>query len=220
MSPRTRPRRLAAATCAATLAAVLLAGCGAFGDDSQDAAPPKQKEPTPTGTGPYPDPATPSEAAPLPSGKAGEPKGGIPSPADVDEKDATAVSRAALTALTTYDTAIDTSRNDAGIRVAEAGWCTAVFEAQLRSAVSRSAPGAVWETWAKHQAYTRPKLEQTKDAGQPADTDTAAYRQWTITVTPTGRDGWKGTPEANFAFVELTRADQSKPWRLNTATVQ
>lgn len=219
MSPRTRPRRLAAAACAATLAAVLV-GCGAFGEGSQDPAPPKQTEPAPSGTGPYPDPATPSEAAPLPSGKGGEPKGGIPSPADVDESDATAVSRAALTALTTYDTAIDASRNDAGARVAEAGWCTAVYAAELRSAVSRSAPGATWATWVQHKAYTRPKLTQTKDAGQPADSDTTAYRQWTITLTPTGRDGWTGPPETSYAFVELTRADQSKPWRLNTVTVQ
>lgn len=219
MRTTTRRRRLAAASAAAALTAVLAAGCAVFSDGgSQDAAPPKH--PVPSGTGPYPDPVRPSEAAPLPSGKSGEPQGGVPSPGSVDGTNATAVSRAALTVLATYDTAIDASRNDAGRRAADAGWCTATYAGQLREAVSRSLPGADWETWASHRAYTKPRLTETEEAGRPSDTDTTAYRQWTITLTPTGRDGWTGSEEAHVAYAELTRTAASQPWRLNAVTIQ
>ncbi|WP_330346623.1 hypothetical protein OG858_47340 (plasmid) [Streptomyces europaeiscabiei] len=220
MKTTTTRRRAGRAAAAAALAAVLATGCGAFGgdDSGSDAAPPK--EPTPSGTGPYPLPRDATEAAPLPTGATGQPKGGIPSPADVDSSDATAVSKAALTALTTSDTAIDTSRNDAGRRTAEAGWCTTSYAEQLRAAVSRSQPGTDWTTWAEHKAYTRPRLTLTEEAGRPNDTPSTAYRQWTITLTPTGRDGWKGREEVHVAFAELTRATASKPWRLNAVTFQ
>ncbi|MGW2725098.1 hypothetical protein [Streptomyces sp. NPDC001492] len=217
-STATRPRTAQAAA-AAVLVAILATGCGAFSDGtSTDQAPPKA--PTPSGPGPYPTPRGASEAAPLPSGSAGQPKGGIPSPADVNGRDATAVSKAALTALTTYDTTIDTSRDDAGRRTAAAGWCTATYAAQLRAAVSRSQPGADWQTWTTHKAFTVPRLTEAEDAGGPDDTDTAAYRRWTITLTPTGRDGWKGSPQTLTAYAELTRSTASAPWRLNTVTFQ
>ncbi|MFF7176841.1 hypothetical protein [Streptomyces pseudovenezuelae] len=220
MKPHAKRRRLAAAVSAATAAAVLLAGCGMFNDSSSSGDASPGKAPTPSGTGPYPEPAEPTPAPVLPSGKAGEPHGGIPSPADVDQADATAVSRAALTALSTYDTALDTSLNDAGRRTADAGWCTAGYAAQLREAVHRAVPGAEWQTWTQHRAYATVKLSQTEDAGRPADSDTTAYRQWTITVTPTGRDGWKGTPTTTVAYAELTRTGAGQPWRLNTVTLQ
>ncbi|MEU5959217.1 hypothetical protein [Streptomyces sp. NPDC047525] len=201
---------------AATAAVILVAGCSGSSDDGQDAAPPKQP-PTATGTGPEP---SPGEAEQLPAGKKGTPRGSLPAREDIDQKDATAVSKAALTVMHSYDTAIDTSRNDAGRRVADAGWCTGTYAAQLREAASRSNPGAAWSTWAQHKAYTKPAMQRTEESGQPADTDTEAYRQWTITVTPTGRKGWKGTPEISTAYVALTRAAADDPWRLAAVTVQ
>ncbi|MGW1674612.1 hypothetical protein [Streptomyces sp. NPDC002324] len=220
MTTTTTRRRAVRAAAAAALAGVLATGCGAFSGDSgdSDAAPPK--EPTPSGTGPHPLPRDATEAAPLPTGATGQPKGGIPYPGDVDGNDASAVSKAALTALTTYDTTLDTSRNDAGRRTAEAGWCTTAYAEQLRAAVSRSQPGTDWTTWAAHKAYTKPRLTLTEEAGRPNDTQTTAYRQWTIALTPTGRDGWKGPEEVHVAFAELTRTTTSNPWRLNAVTFQ
>lgn len=221
MTRPTATRRAAAAATAATLTAVLLSGCGMFQDDEKPAKPAATPStPAPTGNGPYPEPSNPQAGSPQPTGEAGEPKGGIPSPGDVDRTDATAVSKAALTALSTYDTAIDRSRNDAGRRVAAAGWCTAPYAAQLKAAANQAAPGGSWSTWTQHKAYTKATLQETAEAGRPQDTATTAYRQWTITVTPHGRDGWIGPAETSAAFVELTRAAAGQPWHLNSVSVQ
>lgn len=64
------------------------------------------------------------------------------------------------------------------------------------------------------------KLAAADEAGRPTDTATTAYRQWTATVTPTGRDGWKGSPENNTVFVELVRAAPGSPWRINALQIQ
>ncbi|WP_406517560.1 hypothetical protein [Streptomyces sp. NBC_00134] len=213
MTSTTTSRRRMAVGVAAAATALVLSGCSAFGDGGSDDAPPKKPA-----SSVAPDPS--GEAEPLPPGKSGEPHGGIPSPADVDQTDATAVSEAALTGMFTYDTAIDTSRNDAGRRIAAAGWCTATYAAELKEAATRSAPGTGWTLWDRHQAYTTATLQQTEEAGKPADTDTDALRQWTITITPTGRDGWKGAAESRTAYVELIRPAAGKPWRLNAVTVQ
>ncbi|MEU1121954.1 MULTISPECIES: hypothetical protein [unclassified Streptomyces] len=203
------PRPLAAV--AASLAVGLLAsGCGLLSDDgaAEDPAPPR------------PRPSVSSDAPePLPPGRTGKPHGGIASPDAVDQKDATAVSRAALTLMSSYDTTLDTSRNDAGRRMAEAGWCTDDYARELRHADSFSGPGAAWSEWAKHRAYTVPKLRAIREAGQPEDTPTEAYRQWIVTLTPTGRDKWKGKPEVSTAFVYLTRTTAGDPWRLAAVTI-
>ncbi|GGX36651.1 hypothetical protein [Streptomyces chryseus] len=210
-----RTARRTAGLALAASAALLLVGCTADErSDETDPAPPRSVAPT------VPDePPTPTAAATRPPGKPGQPKGGIPTPGDVDQADATEVSRAALTAMWTYDTAIDNSRNDAGRRVAAAGWCTAAYADQLRDAAARSGPGSDWGQWAKHRAYTTVTLQRTEDAGRPRDTPTTAYRQWTLTLTPHGRDGWKGKPETSTAFVELTRSD-GKAWRLAAVSVR
>ncbi|WP_125264877.1 hypothetical protein [Streptomyces alboflavus] len=208
----TRYRTLAAAAAAA----VVLAGCGSSGGDDDDPAPPR---PTTTRSG-IPDPPDAAEASPLPPGASGTPRGGIPAPDDVDERDATAVSRAAVTVLFTYDTRMDTSSNDAGRRLADAGWCTDAYANQLREATSRSAPGAQWATWSRHRAYTKATARSADEAGKPEDSPTAAYRQWNVTVTPHGRDGWKGRAEMTTAYVELTRTAPRTPWRVNTITLR
>jgi hypothetical protein len=71
-------------------------------------------------------------------------------------------------------------------------------------------PGA----WRRHRAYGRVHLRQDHDSGGPADTTTEAYRQWTLTIIPTGRDGWHGTEFTTTAFVSLTRPTAGPPWRI------
>lgn len=130
-----RSRVLAAA--AATAVCLAIAGCSSNGTASDDAAPATPSAPPATGTGPYPDPPEATEAAPLPSTPVREPHGGIPRPVDVKQTDATAVGEGALTALLTYDTAIDTSRHQATLRMVDAGWATPAYAAQQRA----GAPG-------------------------------------------------------------------------------
>lgn len=215
----THPLRPPAAA-AVLAAAVLLTGCS-LGDDDQAPPPePTTASPAPSGAGPYEEPADPTPAQTLPKGENGTPRGGIPHPDNVDEHDAGAVSKGALTAMFTYDTTLDEGRNDAGRRVAEAGWTTEKYAQQLRDAAARSAPGADWTTWAEHRAYTTVKLTAADEAGRPADTPTTAYRQWNVTVTPRSRDDWKGQAEAFTVFAELQRANPQAPWELAAISIQ
>ncbi|MFJ4418800.1 hypothetical protein [Streptomyces sp. NPDC088925] len=215
------PRRVRQALPALALAALALAGCSAGDGGTGDSRPPMP--PAPSGTGPYPTPTSPTAAAPLPSHTVRAPQGGTPRPEDLsaaEQRDATTVSRAALTVLTTYDTRIDQSRYDAAVRTADAGWCTPEYAATLREGRPHAAPGADWTAWAAHGAVTRPRLVAADEDGRPADTPTTAYRQWTITLRPTGRAGWTADAPPMTAYAELHRASASAPWRLAGATLQ
>ncbi|MFF3062302.1 hypothetical protein [Streptomyces sp. NPDC057909] len=203
--------------------AALVTGCSSgTSEDAAKPAPVSTPAP-PTGVGPYPVPsnaaATPSPK-PRPSRTLRRPHGGIPSPQSVDQRDATAVSKGALTAMLTYDTTTDSSRNEASRRMVAAGWCTAAYGAKLSGPVNPPAPGAGWEKWASHRAYTTVDLTSADQAGRPADTQTTAYRQWAVAITPHGRDEWTGPPETYTAFVELIRSGKGASWRLNSLSLQ
>ncbi|MEU1132622.1 hypothetical protein ABZ383_22635 [Streptomyces sp. NPDC005900] len=202
-------RRHLAAAVACVSAGILVLGCGHADETPDDAAPPRPSPSTTAGRAPEP----------LPAGRTGTPHGGIRSPDSVDQADPTAVSRAALIVMFSYDTALDTSHNDAARRAADAGWCTPEYAAELRAASAYSGPGAEWTRWAQHRAYGVPKLTAVREAGQPRDTATNAYRQWIVSVTPTGRDKWRGRPHVTTAYAHLTRPATGKPWRLATVTI-
>lgn len=208
MTGRTR------ACAAAALLVATLAGCSSSSDDANPS--PSRTSPPPSGTGPYPTPDNPSAAEPLPSGSAGTPRGGLP--ADVDQDDATELSRAALQVMWTHDTRIDTSRADAGRRLADTGWCTATYADQLREHTPR-ASDATWTQWAEREAYTTVKISRAEEAGRPSDTKTTAYRQWSGTLTPKASK-WRGDTENLTAFVELRRPASSDPWRVSAITIQ
>ncbi|MBH1934141.1 hypothetical protein I5Q34_07500 [Streptomyces sp. AV19] len=196
---------------------LLAAGCG-FGSGS-DPKPPASRPAT--GTGPYPTPPHASPAAPLPSTtNTATPKGGVPTPGSVDQRDATAVSRAALTVMLTSDTTTDITPHDANLRAVRAGWCTEDFARQIRDTPPRSAPGATWTTWTRHRAYTTVNLRPAQDAGRPGDDATHALRQWSVTTTARGRDGWNGPPDIVAAFVELSRPADGDPWRVAGVSLQ
>ncbi|GAB2785850.1 hypothetical protein [Streptomyces daliensis] len=223
------------AVVAATVLTVLLtvSGCGSGegGEDARTAPSSPATSPSATGTGPYPTPAeaeadasasaSASDSAPASpgAGATGEPKGGTVRPEDVKGTDADAVSRGALKSLWTFDTAIDSGPRDAELRTAEAGWLTDKYADKLRADRPQSVPGAQWQEWDKHRAYTKVGLEQTEDAAKPADADGEAWRQWTVTTTPTGRDQWSGDPLVVTAYVQLTRTADGKPWRVADVTV-
>uniref|UniRef100_A0AAU1M585 Lipoprotein n=2 Tax=Streptomyces sp. NBC_00148 TaxID=2903626 RepID=A0AAU1M585_9ACTN len=210
---------------AATLAVALASGCSGSTDGEQDQAnaKPASSAPPPTGVGPYPTPSdvdTSPTPAREPSKAPAQPHGGIPSPESVDQRDAAAVSKGALTAMLTYDTATDASRTEASRRMVAAGWCTAAYGAKAKAGGSQSASGASWTTWTSHRAYTTVDLTSADQAGRPADTETTAFRQWAVVITPHGRDKWIGPPENYTAFVELVRSGKGASWRLNSLSLQ
>ena len=212
--------RDATAVTATLLALVLtLGGCGSGGSGGEQDLADRPSAPAATGTGPYPTPADPREAAPLPAGAKGTPKGGVTRPADVDQRDADAFGWAALKVMWTFDTAIDSGPQDAGVRAADAGWLTKAYAARLRAHRPRSVPGAQWREWAGHRAYTVVTLRKAEDAAKPGDTGTEAWRQWTVTATPFGRDGWAGEATTVVTFVHLTRTAADGTWRVSDVTV-
>ncbi|MET9857817.1 hypothetical protein ABZY93_00610 [Streptomyces smyrnaeus] len=224
--------RRTSATVLALAFALALPGCSVGGDDGAGGSGDQRTQPSasspapgrsaPDGTGsgsPSPTGSTGSKQAEEPP-EGGEPKGGVPRPEEVDQKDADAVAEGTLTAMWTYDTTVDRGPHDAGVRTANAGWLTEKYTEQLRGHRARSAPGAQWDTWAQHRAYTTVELAKTEDAAKPADTDTEAWRQWTVTTTPHGRDGWQRKPTTVVAYVHLVRAKADAAWRVAGVTVR
>jgi len=220
-------RRRTAVTALALALSLAVPGCGAGiggDDDNSDlkrgdaSASPPSSAPAGTtdSTGKS---SSPSPSSSTPDSKA-TPKGGVPEPGDVDQKNADEVGKGALTAMWTYDTAVDSSPQDASVRAADAGWLTGSYSRQLREHSSRPAPGAQWQKWSQHRAYATVELARTEDAGKPDDTGTVAWRQWTLTTTLHGRDGWTQTPITALAYVHLVRTATDKPWRVSEVTVR
>ncbi|MGP3973542.1 hypothetical protein ACTWQF_05775 [Streptomyces sp. 8N114] len=203
--------RRAAATALALAFALAVPGCGASVGGADTGGDEGKGQPSVS--------ARASSPPPSPSAT-GTPKGDVPKPEEVDQNDADEVGEGTLTAMWTYDTAVDSGTQDAGTRAADAGWLTESYARQLRERHSRAAPGAQWGEWTQHRAYTTVKLTKTEDAAKPADTDTVAWRQWTVTTTPHGRDGWKQKPTTAVAYVHLVRSAAAKPWRVTGVTVR
>jgi hypothetical protein len=118
----------------------------------------------------------------------------------VDRRDPTEVSRAAVQVMWTVDATIDRSQRDAYLRARP------YLSPEYGEAVNAEPAGAMPSVWRDHRAYARVRLTaQAPEDGVGADTATTAHRQWRVTATPTGRDGWTGPPVHATAFVTLTR---------------
>ena len=65
-------------------------------------------------------------------------------------------------------------------------------------------PGAQWAAWAARRAYLRVTAVLGSDE-HPTDTAATAARQVVESVIPIGRDGWKGTPFTQVAFLTFAR---------------
>ncbi|WP_432107708.1 hypothetical protein [Streptomyces sp. AA1529] len=226
----------AAAVLTLTLAATL-AGCGSEdegaaatggatrppGAGTSASHPPSTAEPSASSAPPAAD-DDPSQS-PSPSGSAekrtrGTPKGGVPKPGDVDGKNPDEVAEGTLTAMWTHDTAVDDGPGDAARRTADAGWLTRSYARQLADRRGGPAPGAQWQRWADHRAYTTVALDRTEDAAKPEDTGTVAWRQLTVTANPHGRDGWTREPAPVVAYVHLVRKSAGAEWRVADVTVR
>ncbi|GAB2938565.1 hypothetical protein GCM10027203_45000 [Nonomuraea fastidiosa] len=167
---------------------------------------PSTDGPVPDGTPARPSATPATTASPLPT----------PKPGSIDQRDADAVGTAVLTTMWTVDTTVDRDQRDAALRAA--GWLSPEYLAELRDGPQ---PGtdAAWTTWAAHRARTRPTLTEGSDT-RPPDTATHADRQWQLTVTPIGADGWRGRPLVMTAFVSLQRRGSGAPWRVTSVTLR
>jgi hypothetical protein len=151
----------------------------------------------------------PSATAPAPTAT---PHGGLPDPRAVDRRDATEVSRAAVRVMWTVDATIDRSQVDAYLRAKP------YLSPEYAEAVTTEPAGAVPSAWRDHRAYARVRLTaQAPEDGVGTDTDSTAHRQWGITITPTGRDGWTGPSIHATAFVTLTRGYDGG-WQVSQVT--
>jgi hypothetical protein len=131
--------------------------------------------------------------------------------------DATAVAVAVVAVTNRHDTAIDHSPSDAQRRARP--WLAPVLAAQLAGGPA-AAPGAEWNTWAKHRAYTTTTVSDATESGAPPDTATQADRTIAVTVQPVGRDHWRGTAQRYAVFVTLARTSAAAPWRVSQLQVQ
>ncbi|CNF47672.1 Uncharacterised protein [Mycobacterium tuberculosis] len=170
-----------------------------MGDDTEAA-------PTPIRSAPV----TPAHSStPVPSAT---PHGGLPDPDAIDRGDATAVSRSAIQVMWTVDAAVDSSQLDAYRRAKP------YLSAEYAKRVSGETTGVLPSLWREHRAYSRVHLtQQAPEDGVGADTAATAHRQWGITATPTGRDGWTGSPVHATAFVTLRRGNDGG-WQVSEVT--
>ncbi|MEU8302852.1 hypothetical protein AB0C84_04760 [Actinomadura sp. NPDC048955] len=156
--------------------------------------------------------AAPSAAisSPAPASASPSPPGGLPDLTRLDQHDATAVSKAALTLMWIVDSTTDHSQRDAYQRAAP------LLDEAYKASVAAQPGGLVPGQWTEHRAYAKVRLTPQRPQGDvPTDTPTLAHRGWAITVIPTGRDKWKGAPVHATAFVTLKRKDPGAPWRVS-----
>ncbi|MFH8337767.1 hypothetical protein [Streptomyces sp. AM6-12] len=192
---------------AALGAALVLTGCG-----SGHHGKPMEKHTSPAPTA-RPN-ATYSEPPPLPRGVKGTPEAGLTT--HVDENDATSVAKAIAVTTWTFDTRIDTTQVDAQRRTAR--WLTPGYARSIENAQPVAAPDASWTAMAEHHGYTTATARQAHDTA-PQDTPTEAYRQFEVTVTPHGRDGWKGPAETWVEWIHLVRTRTGEPWKADNMRV-
>jgi hypothetical protein len=198
----------AAAAALAVLAALTAAGC-ASSHGSVATVGATSARPAAGSTG-FP------TSQPLPSGTAGSLPVELPQPSSIDDQDPSAVSKSVVLIQWTMDTTIDTSQYQAELR--SAPFLTAGYLASLKANPPVAAPGAQWNDWTSHHATTAVATLAEHD-DQPIDSPTQARRQWGITVTPHGRDGWTGTPVTATVFVTMSRAGTESPWLVSAITV-
>lgn len=189
----------------------ILAGACSGGSSDGDAAPAAASS-HPAGS------AVPSTAGQSPAGSAaptrnsGPPAGGNPAAAQVDGKDADAVSKAAALTMCLVDTDTDISDYDAMLRTAPL--LDRDYLARLRAEQPRPVEGGDWAEMAGHHAYTTATAHLSPEMGQPPDNTLEAYRGWIVDVTTQGRDGWRGEPQTVVVFVFLRRDSADQPWRI------
>ncbi len=147
---------------------------------------------------------------PVPTGRPGVPAGGLPPAPTLTSPDPDVVAVVALTAYYRADTALDLGPTDTHRRALP--WTTGQLAAGIRGDRPVTGPGAAWSALAAHHGYTTVTVTRAYDDGAPTDTSATVYRQFTVTATPRGRDGWSGSPATHTDYLTLTRTGSG--WRI------
>ncbi|MCF2526721.1 hypothetical protein [Yinghuangia soli] len=176
---------------------------GGPGEATPPAAEPTTALPTtpPTPMDRHDDPPPPTSAPPPPP----------PQAAQVDMKDPSAVSRAAVLTMWTVDTTKDANA-EAGTLRAAPFLSPALVQAAREGAAIR--PSQAWLEMAGHQGRTVATAVPNDEAGKPPDTPTTALRTWAVTVSPVADSGWRGVPDTLTVYVTLGRSAVDQPWRV------
>lgn len=112
------------------------------------------------------------------------------------------------------DTAIDDSPWDALKRASVLA--TPTYAAQILGSAPVAAPGAQWNLWAAHHAYTRVTVSQQATQDQPEPTTTSAFYTFVVAVRVVGVSS-AVTPLT--VFVRVARATTDQPWRVASLKV-
>ncbi|THA70660.1 hypothetical protein E6P78_08735 [Streptomyces sp. A0958] len=142
----------------------------------------------------------------------------VPRPRQVDEHDAGAVALAWAELSYGYDTAYDAHPHAARLRAAR--YLTPEKADLAKSYSPVSGPGAQWNAWASHRAWTEAHaaLADPDEDAEP-DTATRAHRAVSVDGTAHGRDGWKGPGPRLHAYLTLARTGKDAPWRIRETDI-
>lgn len=151
-------------------------------------------------------------ALPLPPGRPGIPRGGLPPVATRASRNPDVVAAAGLSVYYGADTAIDLTPSDATRRALP--WTAGPLAAAIRGYRLVAAPGALWNSWATHRAYLTVRVRRAYDGGAPPDTARTVYRQYDLALTPDGANHRAGPTAAFTDFLTLT--DTTTGWRITT----
>jgi hypothetical protein len=146
---------------------------------------------------------------PYPPGRSLDAEAHVPRLGDVDERDPTAVAKAWATLAYSYDTGFDSTPHDAALRAAR--YLTDDLAAELRRTTPYAAPGAEWNIWAWHSAWTTVAIGMGNEP-RPPDTAGTAYRQLVVRGTARAKGGWTGV--GPHASVYLTLVRTVGVWRI------
>lgn len=202
--------RLLGTTAAVSALALGTAACST--NDSAGPGQPSGKPAPSTVTGTPPTPGELGTVSPelMPTGNPTKtPPGGVPRPGQVNSFDATTVAVTVAAVTYRHDTTIDNSPSDAQRRARP--WLARELAAQLEGGLA-AAPGAEWNMWTQHRAYTISTAVDATESGAPEDTATRADRAVAVTVRPVGRDRWRGRVQQRTLFITLTRTNAKAPW--------
>ncbi len=189
------------------------------GDESEATPGHTHNSPSPTG-GDDSGTSTPDDEPPeLPPGMERDGPTQAPDPDAIDDRSATDVALAAVTAVYSLDTATDDEPEDGMLRVEP--WLQQPYddeEYDLRSFANMIDDD--WDAWVEHDGYASINTIQdvvSNDARSPedrGDTATEAMRKIAVSFTPLGRDGWNGALSEHTWYVHVGRSSQSDPWQI------
>lgn len=143
------------------------------------------------------------------------PPSGPPDGSRVSQNDPTAVSKAAVTVMWSYDARIDARTGQRAAYLRASGYFTPAYRAYIVASMPASPlPAELVE----HRARSRTILTPAPHDDAGPDTVQSAARTWRVTVVPLGRDGWRGRPVTVYVYVALTRPGPLRPWRIRHVT--